>query len=165
MSTPTLAQQVIVVEGPSPELRLTVWPLRDEPKPSWTILSLAVASSLAAGTLSQSWLMGLIALAALVIALWRLWSPVEVRMYELGITQTAFRRSWRMPWREVARYEIRHSGVLLLPDDDVSPFGKLKSLYIPWGPHREEMLALLEHYLPIAEDVVESKEGGANASE
>lgn len=142
------AQRVIVVAGPSPDLRLTVWPLRDEPLATWIILGLAALASVLAGVISGSWLIGGAAAVALAVALWRMWLPVEIRLYELGVTQTILRRTWRMPWRTVAAYRVCTSGVLLLSDDDDSPLGRIGGLYIPWGKRRNELLAVMEHYLP-----------------
>ena len=75
-----------------------------------------------------------------------MWVPVEIRFCQLGVIQTALRRSWRIPWISLAGYEKRQAGILLLPDDDDSVLGRLKCLYIPWGQNKDELLALVEHY-------------------
>ncbi|MCA9270637.1 MAG: hypothetical protein KDA41_19280, partial [Planctomycetales bacterium] len=125
------APRVVVVSGPSPDVRLTVWPVRYEPWPTWLILCGAAAFSAAGGRIAGSWLFGLAALAALAVALWRLWIPVEIRLYELGVTQTVWRRSWRTPWRGLSGYRVCRRGVLLMPEDDHSALHTLQGLYVP----------------------------------
>ena len=151
MSTPahTTPEQskVVVVNESSPTLELRQWPLRDEPIPSVVVLCVVVAISVGLGYIAGSTWWGLAAVIALLLSLWRMWVPVEIRFSELGVVQTALRRSWRIPWESIAAYEVRHAGVLLLPDDDSSLIGRLKGLYIGWGDHQQELLSLIEHYL------------------
>lgn len=147
MSSAQQQPQVVVVEGHSPEMRLTSWPLADAPLPTAVILALALAGSIAAGIAASSVLFGLASLTALAVALRRLWIPAEFHLAELGVTQTMLGRRWRIPWRAWTGYQIRERGVLLMPDDDRSRIGGLKGLYIPWGEQKEELVALVEHYL------------------
>ena len=149
MSTPAPSaddRKVIVVDGPSPELQMLHWPLRDEPIATAASLCVALAISAGIGLMAASIVWGIVAAVALMLSLWRMWVPVEFRFCRLGVIQTALRRSWRIPWTSLAGYEVRQAGILLLPDDDNSILGRLKGLYIPWGEQKDELLALIDHY-------------------
>jgi len=139
--------QVIVIDGESPSAEVRQWPLRDEPWAVAVLICVVTALSIGIGMIATSLWWGLGAAVALVVSLWRMWIPVEFRIGELGVIQTTLRRSWRIPWESFSDYEVRQSGVLLLPEDDNSVLGRMKGVYVPWGERKEDVLAVIAHYL------------------
>lgn len=128
-------------------VRLVNWPLRQEPLKAAIIGLLAVALSLAAGRLSQSYAMGCLVLVVLILASWRIWLPVQFEFSHKGIIQSVLGRRRRIPWTQVRRYEARRAGVLLLSDSVATPLSPLRGIFIRWNGHRDELMEILEAYL------------------
>ena len=145
----TSADQHVNSALPSPpdEVEITVWPLHDDPLRSWSLVMGAVALSAFAGWIGASFAMGLLCLAAILIALWRMWVPVTFHLGPRGIVQTVLGRQTRFLWSSVARFEVHSSGVSLLPDADPTPLNKLRSLYIRFQGKKEAILELVEYYV------------------
>ena len=139
-------QSAVAAPGPV-ELLLANWPLRDDGPLAWFVAIGAVAASVAAGIVAHSPVMGVVGFAALSIALWRLWVPVTFELGPRGVVQILFGRRRRIAWSSVARYEVRRRGVLLLSEETQGPAAVLRGLYVRWGRHREELLAVIAHYL------------------
>ncbi len=95
---------------------------------------------------AQPNLVGL-SLAALGIALWRFFIPVWFELDGQGVHQSVLRRR-RLAWTEIGQFEVRASGVLLLPMTDPRPIDAIHGLYLPWGPYRDEVLATIRYHLP-----------------
>jgi hypothetical protein len=110
------------------------------------MIGLAILT-VAIGWLSGEAYLGLAALAALVVALWRFFLPVVFELSGKGVDQRLFGRQRRIPWRAIRRWEVRSAGVLLLPDEDRSAMAPFRSLYLPWATCRDEVLAHVHHYL------------------
>jgi hypothetical protein len=106
-----------------------------------------LAAAVVIRVLSGHTVMTLLALAALVAALWRFFLPVVFELSDRGVDQWVLGRHRRIPWRAVRRYEICSAGVLLLPREDRSAMAAFRGLYLPWEAHREEVLARVRHYL------------------
>jgi hypothetical protein len=134
---------------PSPpnEVEITVWPLHDDPLRSWSLVLGVVALSALAGWVAASFAMGLFCLAAILVALWRMWVPVTFHLGPRGIVQTVLGRQTRFLWSSVARFEVHSSGVLLLPDADPTPLNKLRSLYIRFQGEKVALLELVDYYV------------------
>jgi hypothetical protein len=139
-------QPAVAAPGPV-ELLLANWPLRDDGPLAWLVVIGAVAASVTAGFVAQSAVMGVVSFLALSIALWRLWVPVTFELGPRGVVQILFGRRRRIAWSSVARYEVRRHGVLLLSEETQGPAAALRGLYVRWGRHREELLAVIAHYL------------------
>lgn len=163
---PTDERKVVVVAGAAPELRILQWPLRDEPAATAVVLGIAAAASVGIGLAAASTAWGAAAALALFASLWRMWTPVEIRLCQLGVIQTALRRAWRIPWSSLGGYELRRHGVVLIPADDDSMVARLRGLYVRFGGRKEELLAVVNHYLQIEAphdgEGVETLRSGAN---
>ena len=123
------------------------WPLRDAPLRSWAAIALAAGVGALVGRYSPSAIYGWIAFVAMCITLWRVWLSVTFELNSNGVKQTVMWRSRRIPWTAIPQYEVCREGVLLLPDAVVNGLSPLRGLYLPWGAHRQEVLAHLEYYL------------------
>ena len=73
----------------------------------------------------------------------------------MGVTQQVLGRRRRIAWQFIERCEICRAGIFLLPHD--APLAVFRGLYIPWGTHRSEVLALVQFYLPRARQESDSK--------
>ena len=144
--------KVVVVDEQSPSFDFRRWPLRDEPIPSAIVFLVVVALSIGISYLGGTYWWGMVAATALLVSLWRMWIPVEFELCDLGVIQTAMRRSWRKPWDAYVGYEVRNDGFLLVPVEDSSLLGRLKGLYIPFGDQRDDILEVLAEYLPRLND-------------
>jgi len=143
----TVAGQQTGIGQPPEEVHLTNWPLLDDAFRAWPVAAGVVLAGVAAGLLSQSVVMGLASFAALTGAFWRMWIPVTFELGHKGILQSVLGRQRRIPWKTIARYEIHRRGVALLPADDATVLSPLRSLYLSWGSHREELLAVVQYYV------------------
>jgi hypothetical protein len=123
------------------------WPLGDQPLRS---LALLVAAALASGLVAVSvghWLAGCVVALALLIVLWRTWLPVKYEITGQGIYRTVLGRRRLIAWAAIRGHRVLPGGVLLLPDETFVPAAPLRGLFLPFGPHRTEVLAHLEYYL------------------
>jgi len=132
---------------PPPSIQWRSWPLAE----SFLAATMVLIGLLAAGA-GIRWItaqthLALLAVAVLVIALWRFFPPTSFELNPEGVNQWFFGRHRRIPWREIRGYEVCSTGVLLLPHADSCPADAYRGLYLPWGKHRREVLALVEHYL------------------
>ena len=132
---------------PPPSARWRSWPLYE----SLSTATMVLAGLLAAGT-GIGWITGqtrlaLLAAAVLVIPLWRSFLPTLFELNTDGVNQWLFGRHRRIPWEAIRRYEVCSAGVLLLPCADRCPMDAYRGLYLPWGAHRDEVLAHVRYYL------------------
>jgi hypothetical protein len=146
MSNPSEGQPTISPEPPPP-IRWRSWPVRDGGVRGLIVLIGLLIVAVVAGWLSGKAYMGLAALAALVVALWRFFLPVVFQLSREGVDQRLFGRQRCIPWHAIRRYEVRSAGVLLLPQEDRSAMAAFRGLYLPWTTHRDEVLAHVRHYL------------------
>ena len=135
------------VRGAIAPLRWQSWPLRDDP-----IRALLVTAGLGAVGLLVRWITGewhLAALAAAAMAAggWRFFVPVVFELSGEGVDQWVFGRRRHIPWTAVRCHEAGPDGVLLLPTRERSPLAFLRGLHVPFGAHRDEVLAIVRHYL------------------
>ncbi|MEX1223793.1 MAG: hypothetical protein WEA31_04515 [Pirellulales bacterium] len=122
------------------------WPLRDEPAAAW--LTAAVMVVLAVGVIvatGSGWL-GLFAVLAIGLAMWRLFVPIEYHLGARGLRQTLFGRSRLIAWSQIRVVEVRRCGILVYPDAYFGPLRAMRGVYIPWGGNREEVLRVVEFY-------------------
>jgi len=123
------------------------WPVREQ-----TLRSLLVTAGLLVGTVVVYLIAGrvvlsLLALAAVMTALWRFFVPVQFELSEVGLGQRILGRQRRIPWHAIARYDVCSDGVLLSPEEELLPMTPLRALYLPWTTHREEVLCRVRCYL------------------
>ena len=131
------------------EVTLHVWPLRQQPLASLLALALAAGASWLLGWASGRPWWGVLAVAGLLVTLWRTWLPVSYELGVSGITQRALGRQRRIAWPAIRGYQVRGNGVLLVPDAQIAPLAPLRGLYLPWldQREREQVLASLEYHL------------------
>jgi hypothetical protein len=104
----------------------------------------ALVAAVGATTASVGWALatgGLLAAAA-----WRSFVPIVFEINSQGITQEVFGRRHRISWRSIALCEVCRDGLWLSPT--AGRRSSYVGLYLPWGPHRAEVLALVDYYLP-----------------
>lgn len=138
-------------EAPT-EAKRIVWPLRREPfvAAGWAIVVVAAA-------ILGTWLSGDVLTSAfvsllLLIALWRVWAPVTLHFGPRGVIEETLGSSWRINWRDIARYEFRNEGLWLYSSPEESPLAPMKSLYAPWGGQREQLESVVEYYMAAVEE-------------
>ncbi|MBN2473072.1 MAG: hypothetical protein JXB62_00590 [Pirellulales bacterium] len=132
---------------PPPPLSWRSWPAREH-----VLRTVLVVLGLLAAALLVVWLLhrvslAVVALAALLIALWRFFVPVRFDLSAHGVDEMVLGRQRRIPWQAVRRHEVCAAGVLLLPHDDRSAMASFRGLYLPWAGHRDEVLAHVRYYL------------------
>lgn len=131
--------------NPPPPLIWRIWPLEEGGPTAWLLACMLGGAMLLAGWQTQSALWAVAVGAVLAAAGWRYFVPVHYEANAQGVFQTAFGRRQRISWRSIGRVEIGHDGVLLAPAS--GPLGTLRGVYLPWGSHRAELLAIMDYYL------------------
>lgn len=88
--------------------------------------------------------------AALATVIWRSFLPTTFEIGALGVTERFLGRTQRIPWISIDRFVVGRKGAFL--SSSGAPLEALRGVYLPWGPHRDQVLATLRYYLPRAED-------------
>jgi len=130
-----------------PPLRWRSWPAREHPLRALILAGAVLAAGLVAGRLSGQPPLGWLAVAALALALWRFFVPVDYGLGASGIDCWLLGRRRRCGWKSVQTYEVCPTGVLVLPREDACPLDAPLGLYLPWSGHREEILGHFSVYL------------------
>ena len=142
------------------ELAIVNWPLRDELLLAWPLIGAKMACGILVAVVAESLAMGILSLAALVIAGWRLWIPVRFELGPHGIVQRVFGRRRRLPWHQIAGFRTRRRGVLILPQVADTPLSAFRGVFIGWNGKRDELLATLERYVARRPTLSDSKTQG-----
>ncbi|MCE9607142.1 MAG: hypothetical protein K8U03_19835 [Planctomycetia bacterium] len=127
-----------------------IWPVIDS---VWELLGLSallVAVPVLVWSLSGRTALTVASTAAVGLVMWRNFLPTICEMNALGVTQRIFGRTRRIPWLSIDRYVVGRRGVFLTSAG--APLELFRGLYLPWGSHRDQILASLRYYLPNAED-------------
>lgn len=144
----SVSEKIVVRARPAPPtLRISVWPMRDEPGRSWALIAVLIGVSAICGLAAGHFAVGLLFFGLLSLTVKRLWLPVTYELSSKGVVYSSLVRRRRIPWSEFARYEIHDEGVFLSPDGEPQPFSALRGLFIRWNSRRDELLALLDFYL------------------
>jgi hypothetical protein len=138
-----------------PPVNWRSWPLVEGGAKSLALLLAGLAVSAATGYVSASAFWTALATLAIAASLWRFFVPVYFEFSAMGVTQQVLGRRRRIAWQFIERCEICRAGIFLLPHD--APLAVFRGLYIPWGSHRAEVLALVQFYLPRARQESDSK--------
>ncbi len=128
-------------------IRWQSWPVARSPVRSGLILLGVVMLGLLVWVTVGSWPLGLLAVAALAVTLWRFFTPVAFGLSEYGVDQWVYGRRLRIPWRAIRRYQVCSAGVLLVPHGERTIMAPFRSLYLPWEGHCDEVLVYMRHYL------------------
>jgi hypothetical protein len=87
----------------------------------------------------------LIVCALLAVAAWRYFVPVQYEINPQGVFQEVFGMRHRISWRSIGHVELGRDGLLLAPARVCC--AACRGLYLPWGRHRAEVLALVHYHL------------------
>ena len=137
---------------PPPAVRWKAWPLRDR---WWASPAILAAWILVTGLVylaSQRIHLALIAASVLTLAGWRLILPVQVDLDQDGVHQSVGKRYRCIPWNEIRRYETDRRGISFYPFKEPCPTDAMRSLYIPWGAHKDEIMSHVRFFLDPAEE-------------
>lgn len=129
------------------DVRLSDWPLRNDGWRAWAGLGMIGLIAAGMGWRFHSIPVGLASGLALLAAGWRLVVPVTWEFNGQGVTERVLGRRRSIPWTSVAGWKCCRRGVLLFPDPNPAPWGALHALYVPWCGEREQLVAILEHYV------------------
>ena len=149
MSLSTPSTPLSWPDEPPPLVCWRSWPMNE----SLTRSGLVLAGLLAAGVVVRGVTgythLALLAVAALALSLWWFFLPLVFTLNADGVTESLLGRDRRLPWLAIRRYEVHSKGVLLLPYKDATWVDSFQGFFLPWGDHREEILALLNYYLGV----------------
>jgi len=123
------------------------WPIRDD----WSVLAVFVLAlitvSLAVFWVTHRFLWTAIVDFFLVASFARALLKATYRMGPYGVERIVFGRLQRIPWRAIRSVQIENHGVFLFDTRNPCPADALRAVFVPFGPHREAVLARLEYYL------------------
>jgi hypothetical protein len=145
---PSSSEKTVVrARTPPVALRISHWPLRDEPWRSGMILGIVSLISAICGAVTGSWGMAVAVFTGLNLTVIRLWIPVHYEFGPRGITYSWFGHPRRIAWSDVGRFEVRADGVVLYGDSQPHSLAALRSLFIRWNGKRDELSEILDRFL------------------
>jgi hypothetical protein len=126
------------------------WPLVDDRRRIWPLAALVVVVLMVVASSTGSLLAtGLIA-AAFAAATWRIWLPIRYEVNSRGVVQLCCGRVRHVNWSMVRRVEILPHGLRLFKYAEPGPFDAWRALYVPWGDHEAEVIAIVEQAFQIS---------------
>lgn len=128
-------------------LELRCWYLRDRPLLAGLAVLLIAATAAVIYFVSASMPGTIGCTTALIVAMRRMFLPIEFHLDPVGVTRRLARQTRRIPWTAIARYEICQRGVVLFPYGADYRLAAGQGLFIPWNGHREELLAILAEFV------------------
>jgi hypothetical protein len=147
MSSGSKRREALWTDNPPPTLSWRCWPLGEQAVGTAIVLVCLAAVGVGVHWLTSQIHLAVLAVAVLALAMWRYFLPIHFELTPEGVNQWLFGGHRRIPWTAIHRYEIRSSGVLLLPFADRSAMDAFRGLYLPWGDRREEVLFQVRFYL------------------
>lgn len=147
MSSPSTQANLSEHERPPPPVQWRSWPVRESFPTALAILGGMTLAGVLVGWLTGRTHLALLAVAVLGAAMWRFFVPTLFELNANGVSRWVLGRYRRIPWREIRRYQVCSTGVLLLPTADSRPTDAFRGLYLPWGKRRGEVLAQIHYYL------------------
>lgn len=147
------------------------------PTAAWTFLPLVHQRKLVVGALcgvlavfllvawvtSKPYLGAIIALLG-AVTVWRLFVPVHFQIDKEGITQRVWRRSGLTAWSAIRSLELSDEGLSIQSKSALGEFSGLRRMMVPWGSHRDEVLACIEFHAPYLRES-ETNEVGTQTTE
>jgi hypothetical protein len=135
------------VRAAPPPVRWRSWPLAERRSHAAGLAAVLflVAVIVYWQTGSTGW--SIAATALMALAMRRSLIPVQFELNANGLMERSLGRNRRIPWTSIRRYELLSDGVVILPVTHPVPLDSLRSRYVPWGGHREEVLAQFRYYL------------------
>lgn len=131
--------------GAPPPVSWRSWPLEEGGLSAWLLSTIAVAIIVAVGLTTGSVQWALIACGVLAASAWRFFVPTHFELSAQGVFQEVLGRKRRVVWRAFDGAELCREGVYLRFAG--AGFGLSRGMYIPWGSHRAEVVACVDHYL------------------
>jgi hypothetical protein len=112
---------------------------------AWLLTGVMLVVTVLVGWVMASAIWALVASLLMAIASWRYIVPVYFEINHQGIFQEVFSRRQRISWRSIVFVEVCREGLLLTPGEVCC--AAARGLYLPWGQHRAEVLALVSYHL------------------
>ena len=126
------------------------WPVIDSPAEFVCLVGAMLGVPYVVWDATGSPIAALLCTAALATVVWRNFVPTLFEIGALGVTERFVGRTRRIPWISIDRFVVGRKGAFL--SSAGAPLEVLRGFYLPWGPHREQVLTTLRYYLPRAED-------------
>ncbi len=164
-SAPNLEPSILAGNGPgnspatvtaptaakTPTFHWRVWPIADHWLNRWLPIGVAAVAFLIATAAGAPFLAALLASTLVAGSMWRNFFPVDYEIGPAGIRITRFGRSGLIAWNSIGRCEFLREGALLLLDQQISGFDRLRGPYLRWNQHGETVRRLLAYYLQAGE--------------
>jgi hypothetical protein len=125
------------------------WPIVDS-LADLLLLTVGIGGTIGVAYRFAGPLTAIVSAVALTFVCWRNFVPTVYELSALGVSENCVGRKRRIPWISIDRYVVGRRGVFL--SSAGAPLELLRGLYLPWGTHREQILAVLRYYLPRAEE-------------
>lgn len=126
------------------------WPIVDS-LGEFFFLTISIGAAIGAAYRFAGPLTAIAAGVVLAFVSWRYFVPTFFELSALGVSENCMGRKRRIPWISIDRYILGRKGAYL--SSAGAPLEMLRGLYLPWGPHRDQIVTMLRYYLPRAEDV------------
>jgi len=130
----------------------TSWPLGHGELAVWLLPVGLVGLYAVVALLTGSHALALMAVAAMILSLWRAFVPVEYQLDETGVTQRTMRRRRHLPWPVIGHCRPQEGGVLLVSHRRSPAIDAWTGVYLPWCEDRQRMIRILALHLPNARD-------------
>ncbi len=134
-------------------IRWRDWPFGDHVHWSWIAPLGLVGVGAFVWWLGGGWLLGIVAAAALALAIWQFLIPVEYEVCSLGIRRYALGRMRLVPWSAIRAYRLRPTGVMFFQQADPNVADLLNSLFVPYPHDEDEIIVALRLHLPHAAEL------------
>ena len=147
------------IDGRPTAIRWRSWPAAEHLGRTGLIVLALLLVTTVVHWVTGRFILDLLALAALLAALWRYFLPIRFELDERGVNYRAL--AWRrhVPWSAIARYEVCQTGVLLIPNNDHTAMSALAGLFLPFAQNDEAVLRRLRYYVGPAGAAHEVAEG------
>ncbi|MFP6657166.1 MAG: hypothetical protein VB853_03230 [Pirellulales bacterium] len=134
--------------SPGPAVEWTFFPLFQQRK-----VAVVVCCGLLTISALVGWVSGKLYLAAIAallggVTVWRLFIPVHYQIDNVGITQLVWRRSRTTAWHSIGSLRELDEGILMMPKSRLGELAPLRGIFLPWGSHRDDVLACVEFHAP-----------------
>lgn len=136
-----------VWEEDPPLLEWDEWPIRDHPLVAVVFTLILLGTSILVFVVTGRLLWTVLADAFLVASFARALLNATYRMGPYGVERLVFGRLQRIPWRAIRAVRVVDQGVFLFDTRQPSGVDTLRAVFVPFGPHRDAVLARLEFYL------------------
>lgn len=130
-----------------PLLEWDEWPIRDHPLMAIAFGLILLGTSVLVFVVTGRLLWTVLADAFLVASFARALLNATYRMGPYGVERLVFGRLQRIPWRAIRAVQVVDQGVFLFDTRQPCGVDALRAVFVPFGPHRDAVLARLEFYL------------------